>query len=203
MRAIPIDDFLERAAGGGSEGDVSAYDWGGLVAEGRAARAAADRGAWRIGDLAALVERRYRSGALKRFADEIGESPGTVRRYRWVAGTYESAMRLRFSRLSFSHFQAVAGLPDRHLWLERAQRGSWGVARLVSESRAASPVRRSREPALVVPVRAAERTLGRVIEELDRGPLPRGNRESLARAVAELAATVERLRARLRAAARG
>ena len=84
MRVMQIDDFLELTEGSGS--DARSYDWARLVKEGQAARKAADGGAWRIGDLAALLERRYASGALKRFAEEIGESLGSVRRFRWVAG---------------------------------------------------------------------------------------------------------------------
>src|SRR5439155_12047174 len=135
MRVMPIDDFLELTEGSGS--DSSVYDWARLIKEGRAARGAADGGAWRIGDLAALVERRYASGALKRFAEEICESLGTVRRLRWVAGAYDEAARARYT-LSFSHFQAVASFPDRATWLERAQRGGWSVERLVTTARGAN-----------------------------------------------------------------
>ena len=149
MRAIPIDDFFEDLEERGGAGTTSALDWRRIVAEGRAARGGMDGGKWRIGLLALLVERRYASGALQRFADDIGESYGTVRRYRWVAKSYDPHTRTRFADLSFSHFQAVAGLPDRLTWLERAERGSWSVDRLTRESRAAAktkPAKRSEDP---------------------------------------------------------
>src|SRR5260221_12442643 len=117
MRVMPIDDFLELTEGSGS--DARSYDWARLIKEGQAARKATDGGAWRIGDLAALVEHRYASGALKRFAEEIGESLGSVRRFRWGPGAYDQSARERFS-LSFSHFQAAASFDDRTTWLERA-----------------------------------------------------------------------------------
>jgi hypothetical protein len=140
VRAIPIDSFFEdldeqRRSGAGVS--PAAFDWARLVAEGRAARTAADGGRWRIGGLALLVERRYASGALQRFAEEIGESYGSVRRYRWVTKSYDPNARARFGTLSFSHFQAVAGQPDKLVWLERAERGSWSVDRLVRETRSA------------------------------------------------------------------
>lgn len=140
MRAIQIDSYLEeieakRAARSSDAVSQTSFDWGRIVAEGRAARAATDGGRWRVGQLAVLVESRYASGAMQRFADEIGESYGTIRRYRWVAKAYDEAARVRFAGLSFSHFQAVAGLPDREVWLGRADRGRWSVDRLVRESR--------------------------------------------------------------------
>src|SRR5256886_6284876 len=88
-------------------------NWGRLVAEGRAARGAADAGRWRIGHLASRVVKQYGSRSLQAFAEDIGESYSTVRRYRWVATRYEPTIRFRFQQLSFSHFQAVAGLADR------------------------------------------------------------------------------------------
>ncbi|MGH2728896.1 MAG: hypothetical protein ACRDKS_18135, partial [Actinomycetota bacterium] len=143
MRAIPIDSFFEdlegrRVVGADEAVNAASFDWGRIVAEGLAARSAADGGCWRIGHLALLIERRYASGALQRFAEAIGESYGTVRRYRWVAKAYDADVRLRLPNLSFSHFQAVAGLPDRLTWLQRATRGRWSVDRLTRESRAAA-----------------------------------------------------------------
>src|SRR5436190_8924900 len=110
-------------------------NWGRLVAEGRAARSSADAGRWRIGHLASLVVSQYGARSLQAFADDIGESYATVRRYRWVYTRYEPTLRFRFQQLSFSHFQAVAGLPDRAMWLKRAESGCWSVDELVKESR--------------------------------------------------------------------
>jgi hypothetical protein len=145
MRAIGIDSFLEALEESRTPGALmgvpspTAYDWGRLVAEGKAARAAADGGKWRIGQLAMLVERKYRSRSLQRFATDIGECYATVRRYRWVVSRYDSGIRFRFPGLSFSHFQAVASLPDRVAWLGKAEKCLWSVDRLVRETRNASP----------------------------------------------------------------
>jgi hypothetical protein len=117
--------------------DPRGPNWGRLVAEGRAARGAADAGRWRIGHLASLVVKQYGARSVQGFAEDIGESYSTVRRYRWVYKSYEPSIRFRFQQLSFSHFQAVAGLPDRVKWLEQAETGCWSVDRLTEESRSA------------------------------------------------------------------
>ena len=194
MRVMPIDDFLEHyeETPGGTR-----YDWARLVRDGRAARAAADGGAWRIGDLASTVERRYRSGALKRFAREIGESLGTVRRYRWVAAAYDEDARSRFAPLSFSHFQAVVRLGDRLVWLERAQRGTWSVDRLVVESRGGTATSASDVARIARPVESALRSVLR-LRAIDDRALARAARHGLSDTIDELAAEVERVRARLR-----
>lgn len=201
MRAIPIDDFLEGVEHARSP---DAHDWRRLVAEGRAARADADSGRWRIGRLSMLVEQRYRSGALKRFAQEIGESYGSVRRFRWVVSRYAPEARLRFAALSFSHFQAVAGVPERLAWLQRAERGRWSVERLVRESRGApAGPPRGGPRALRRPIESITRSLARLAEEGDDRALLREGRAWLSRALAELAAEVERVRSRLRAGGNG
>jgi hypothetical protein len=198
MRVMQIDDFLELTEGSGS--GARAYDWARLVKEGKAARKAADGGAWRIGDLAGLVEHRYASGALKRFAEEIGESLGTVRRFRWVAAAYDEATRLRFS-LSFSHFQAVASFDDRQTWLERAQRGAWSVDRLTTTARGANADPEPPHLAYKSSVEAVAKKISSLNEADDR-LLAKAVRAGLGDAVEELTAQVERLRARLRKAQR-
>jgi len=117
------------------------------VAEGRAARASADAGRWRIGHLASLVAKQYGSRSLQAFADDIGETYSTVRRYRWVFTRFEPTVRFRFQQLSFSHFQAVAGHPDRTTWLERADSGCWSVDELVRQSRVAAAATSSKSRA--------------------------------------------------------
>jgi len=211
VRAIPIDSFfedLDQLRNSGSAVTPAAFDWARLVTEGRAARTAADGGRWRIGALALFVERRYASGALQRFAEEIGESYGSVRRYRWVAKSYDPNGRARFGTLSFSHFQAVAGLPDKLLWLERAERGSWSVDRLVRESRAktsakpkadlASDVALDRLRSSIDGIRnlMAPASLADDVELADAG------KRWLADALADLAEEIDRLRERVHRATR-
>ena len=212
VRAIPIDSFFEDLEGKRPikpEEAVSdaSFDWGRIVAEGLAARAAADGGSWRIGHLALLVERRYASGALQKFAEAIGESYGTVRRYRWVAKAYDVDIRLRHPNLSFSHFQSVAGLPDRLSWLQRASRGSWSVDRLTRESRNSTPTatpgrNRTRDlSALRTSIRGLRRSLSSA-GSADDASLAGEGREWLIGALDDLILEVEKLRDRVRRATR-
>ena len=212
MRAIPIDSFFEdldgkRAVASEEAVNAASFDWGRIVAEGRAARAAADGGRWRIGHLTLLIERRYASGAVQRFAEAIGESYGTVRRYRWVAKAYDPDIRLRLPGLSFSHFQAVAGLPDRLTWLQRAARGSWSVDRLTRESRGIKPAApqapRSRQT--LDRIRSTIGDLRRSIpstSELEDVAIADAGKEWLAEALDDLSREIEELRARVRRATR-
>lgn len=215
MRAIPIDRFLESVEAGrtqGSSGSLPlplAADWARIVTEGRAARAQADGGFWRIGQLANLVERRYRSGALERFAREIGESHGTVRRLRWVVGRYEPGIRFRFPKLSFSHFQAVAGQPERTEWLARADRAAWSVDRLVHEVRAAGaarPPRRPKPEQFRPKIEAAQRSLSELAALDDRTIRTAADEwlgDALSALARELAALEERVKRLRRRAGRG
>jgi len=201
MKVMQIDEFLERSDDGGAPlpvPDARTYDWTRLVREGKAARQSADGGRWRIGQLASLVDRRYASGALGRFATEIGESMGSVRRFRWVVESYDPNARLRFADLSFSHFQAVASLPDRQLWLQRAQRRSWSVDRLVTESRKAQGNAGTSEALVRRPIEAATRRLARLLEVVATTPLPQEARDSVETAIDALEHQLEALRARLR-----
>lgn len=201
MRGINIDSFLEGVEASSPLTAAASYDWARIVAEGKAARAAADGGRWRIGHLALLVERRYRSRALQRFAEEIGESYPTVRRYRWVVKRYDPGIRFRFPGLSFSHFQAVAGLSGRARWLERAERNGWSVDRLTRESRGAGP----RAAPAVERARSSFDQVSRAIAELSRlddRALARAGEEWLGEALAGVSAQLQWLERRLRAARR-
>ncbi|MFN2642397.1 MAG: hypothetical protein ABR548_11010 [Actinomycetota bacterium] len=204
MRAIGIDNFFEALEESRTPGELigipspAAYDWSRIVAEGRAARAAADGGVWRIGQLALLVERKYRSRALQRFATDIGECYATVRRYRWVAARYDAGIRFRFPGLSFSHFQAVASLPDRVTWLGKAEKGMWSVDRLMKESRGAAVDEGSADSLKRIrsQVTGATRTLSR-LRELDDAVVAAAAKEWLLEAIEEITAEAESLRARL------
>jgi hypothetical protein len=210
MRAIPIDSFFEdlegkRVPAPAEAVNATSFDWGRIVAEGRAARAAADGGRWRIGTLALLVESRYASGALQRFAEAIGESYGTVRRYRWVTKAYDADVRLRLPSLSFSHFQAVAGHPERLTWLQRASRGNWSVDRLTRESRATSPAKPARSAAQLDRLRSSIGGLRRSLPsaaKLNDAAIAAAGKDWLVEALEDLSRDLEALRERVRRATR-
>ncbi|MGH2830455.1 MAG: hypothetical protein ACRDJM_08215 [Actinomycetota bacterium] len=203
MRSVPIDDYIEafeeaRAPEAPPLGRRSAGDWGRLVEEGRSARFAADGGRWRIGQLAGQVEKRYGAGSLLRFAEEIGESYSTVRRYRWVASRYESATRFRFPSLSFSHYQAVAKLADRERWLAKAERGGWSVDALTRASSGDGTPDRDLPPdrRLEASIEAMRRHLS-ALASLDQSSLTRSGRRRIGQALGEMAIEIRRLQRRL------
>jgi hypothetical protein len=208
VRAIPIDSFfedLDEQRRTGSSVSAGAFEWARLVTEGRAARTAADGGRWRIGAIALLVERRYASGALQRFAAEIGESYATVRRYRWVTKAFDQNVRARFSTLSFSHFQAVAGLPDKLVWLERAERGTWSVDRLTRESHSKAAKQSATGDAGLERLRSSIDGIRKLIAPAtlaDDVTLADAGKRWLAEALDDLAEEVGRLRERVNRASR-
>jgi hypothetical protein len=161
-----------------------------------------DKGRWRIGSLALLVEKRYGARSLQAFAEEIGESYPTVRRYRWVVKRYDPTVRFRFAGLSFSHFQAVAGLPDRVAWLERAERGCWSVDRLIKQTRGLGvsgdnvSIARPDLGRLRTSIEAAARSIAE-LSSLGDKVIARAGDEWLTSALSELATELERLRKRL------
>lgn len=193
MRAIQIDEYLETIEEhrAGTKAPA-AGDWGRLVDEGRSARVDADAGRWRIGQLASLVQKRYRSGALQRYAVDIGESYSSVRRYRWVVTRYDHDARFRFPSLSFSHFQAVASLRDRLVWLDRAQRNGWSVDQLMRTSHGAdrgaeAPLDRAR--ATIEGLHRSLAHLSGLVAEAISAP----ERRVLAGMLSDVAAEIERL----------
>jgi hypothetical protein len=208
VRAIPIDNFfedLDEQRRSGAPVSPGAFEWARLVAEGRSARTAADGGRWRIGAIALLVERRYASGALQRFASEIGESYASVRRYRWVTKAYDQNARARFSTLSFSHFQAVAGLPDKLIWLERAERGTWSVDRLTRESREKGAKAATSDDATIERLRTSIDTVRKLIAPAalaDDVTLSDAGKRWLTEALDDLTEEIGRLRERVTRAAR-
>jgi hypothetical protein len=148
------------------------------------------------------VAKQYGARSLQAFSDDIGETYATVRRYRWVCTRYEPTVRFRFQQLSYSHFQAVAGLPDRVRWLERAESGCWSVDELARQSRPTSPARAARrtppsDPR--TPIREARTHLKR---------LARLGNEEIARAtwlepmLDDLSREIDRVRARIASASK-
>jgi hypothetical protein len=179
--------------------DSRGPNWGRLVSEGRQARAAADAGRWRIGHLASLVAKQYGARSLQQFADDIGETYATVRRYRWVYRSYDPSERFRFQQLSFSHFQVVAALPDRVKWLERAESGCWSVDQLAAESRGnEAATKKATRDRRVIMIRDAGTELLR-FAEFDDAELRKASKW-LDPLLDELSDSIETVRTRLRKA---
>ena len=139
---VPVS-FIERVE--------ESTEYKGLVERGITARKAGDLSNWELGDLAiaAVVEAKrqfqaaehgdeataghYGKQVLRRYAEAIGVEYQALRNYHWVSGRYENVLRKTFSKLSWSHFWAVAERPDREELLEKAQGGDWSVRALSDE----------------------------------------------------------------------
>lgn len=80
---------------------------------------------WARADLAHEAGKTY--GKLKQLAEEANESYSYLRQLSYVSSQYASSERKLFRDLTFSHFRAVCYLPDRYLWLKRAQDNQWNV----------------------------------------------------------------------------
>jgi hypothetical protein len=78
-----------------------AIDWEEAITEGIEARQMADKGRWKLGDLALEVESAYGGKRLQEFADKVGVSHSSMKVYRWVAGAYQKVTRV--TNLSWSH----------------------------------------------------------------------------------------------------
>jgi hypothetical protein len=193
-----IQNEMPKATGKAAriKDDPRGPNWGRLVAEGRQARGAADAGRWRIGHLAGLVAKQYGSRSLQQFAEDIGETYSTVRRYRWVYRAYDPSIRFRFQQLSFSHFQVVAGLPDRVKWLGRAESGCWSVDQLAMESRGVAAIPARSTPRRGKSIRDAEAELRR-LAEFDDTDIAKASRW-LEPLLDELTESIDAIRSRLR-----
>lgn len=105
--------------------------YGDLVEAGREAAQAGSESCWRLGDLAAKVEKAQGrpGGGLKQYAKDIGADHGTLKIYRTIALAFPKVNRL--AKLPYSHYQTAYyhcnkgrdGEPDIGAalgWLKRA-----------------------------------------------------------------------------------
>lgn len=96
---------------------------------------------WALGQVAASVDRTYGSGAVEKFADEVGAVPRTVWRYAQVWVRYgENRLRRQYSTLAWWHYVTVVGLGDGDDWLRRAHDEGWSVRQLRAEIKKARPL---------------------------------------------------------------
>jgi hypothetical protein len=87
---------------------------------------------WSVADEALAAKRRGRHG-LAEFAHEHGIARSTARRWAWVAEAYPPSQRV-MANLTYSHFEAVARMPNRVEMLRRASAERWSVSRLKTDA---------------------------------------------------------------------
>jgi hypothetical protein len=103
-----------------------------------------------VADEALAAKRRGRHG-LAHFALQQGIAQSTARRWAWVAEAFTPGERA-MAHLTYSHFEAVARMPDRVALLRRASAERWSVSRL----KTVAELTRDTEPS----DRSGVRTLG-------------------------------------------
>ena len=108
-------------------------NWEELVSEGMVARENKDGSQWRLGDLALMIEKKYREDSLGKFAVEIGVRKNSLKNYRNTARIFKKDIRISFSRLSYSHFQICASQENPKKWLEDADENNWSCEYLSRE----------------------------------------------------------------------
>jgi len=94
--------------------DTIPYDQ--AVAEGKKILADAERGQWRLGELAHNVEKGYGERKLAKFAEAIGVAPCTLLRYRDVYRAWKDICapgRKSISDIPYSVLRELAGHKER------------------------------------------------------------------------------------------
>lgn len=112
-----------------------------LVDEGRqiVQRQAADN--WKLGELASRVEGRYGSGALRKYAEEIGVNYGTLKDCR----TTLLAWSEKAGRPAFWTAKALNALDDRQQIVRRRPSITQNEARDIAKKRAAAAPKKPKE----------------------------------------------------------
>jgi hypothetical protein len=88
-------------------------------------RKALDNLQWLTGDFALKVEQDLGPGALEEVAKQSGVQIGTIRRYRDVAKIYSQEMRVKYPKLSWTHYRNAATTEKPEEWLEKADNDNW------------------------------------------------------------------------------
>lgn len=135
--------------------DPDRLHWDEIVAEGRAAREAADGAQWALGALAMRVEITYGERDLQRFAEQIGIEPDTLDWYRRVARRFP----IRIGNLPWWVYRVLSQFPEpeRDAALARAVDEHWTVAKARAELKRTQD---AQEPPQERPHQGAKKNLG-------------------------------------------
>jgi hypothetical protein len=107
--------------------------WEEAISRGMVARESEDNGRWALGDLANEVEKDYGKDSIGKYAYAIGVARKTLMGYRTVASKFDMPIRIKYQKLSFSHFKTCCSLEKPEAWLEKADDDNWSVEHLSKE----------------------------------------------------------------------
>lgn len=113
--------------------------WEEYISRGLSARESKDNGQWALGDIAAGLVIDYGEDTIGKFGVAIGVEKKTLMNYRTISAKFTMDTRLRYAKLSFSHFAALSAVEKPEAWLEKADDEDWSVEHLRKEVVAAYP----------------------------------------------------------------
>lgn len=107
--------------------------WEAIVSSGLASEDDITERRWHQGDLAGLVEKRYRDDRLGSFAKAINTPVSTIKQRREMSAFYKKDTRYLFANLGYTHYRDAKRLGDvdKALWaLEKASIRGWTTERM-------------------------------------------------------------------------
>jgi len=96
--------------------------WEEYLVAGMSAREAKDDSNWLLGDLALGVSKDYGEDSIGKYAYGISVSKKALMNNRTIAKRFPQEVRIKYKKLSWSHFEAVSPLKIERpeAWLEKA-----------------------------------------------------------------------------------
>jgi len=96
--------------------------WEEYVSSGQIAREAKDDSNWLLGDLALGISKDYGEDSIGKYAYAISVPKKALMNNRTIAKRFPQDLRIKYKKLSWSHFEAVSPLKIQRpeAWLEKA-----------------------------------------------------------------------------------
>ena len=115
--------------------------WEEYIVQGQEAREAKDDSNWQLGDLALGIEKDYGDDSIGKFAYAISVPKKSLMNNRTVAKRFSIDTRMKYKKLSWSHFEAVSAskIVRPEAWLEKADNEELSVENLRKQINEAYP----------------------------------------------------------------
>ena len=100
-------------------------DYEGLLSVALQAREWYDKSRWVFGDVAGVLVNKFGWEILDKFAVGMGLGKDSIQRYKTISGKFPEKTRVKYKKLSWSHFRAAATQPEPEKLLEKADDEGW------------------------------------------------------------------------------
>lgn len=106
--------------------------WEEYITLGQEARESKDDSNWKLGDLALGVDKDYGEDSIGKYAYAISVPKKSLMNNRTIAKRFPEEVRVRYKKLSWSHFEAVSAtkIEKPEAWLEKADNEELSVEAL-------------------------------------------------------------------------